>query len=167
MPQSNNAVHLKSPLQKLPANKGGYYFLEVPSEIVQEFSKGKASRLVCNLDDAVALNCGLNHLGNGNYFIIIATRHIKTLKKTPGDIIKATIKESNDSLGVAVPEVLEALLSQDEDLNKIYNQMSDGKKRSLIFLIKNIKNIDLQVQKTISFLNAVKQNRSPYKRTSS
>jgi uncharacterized protein YdeI (YjbR/CyaY-like superfamily) len=59
------------------------------------------------------------------------------------------------------------LLSQDEDLNKIYNQMSDGKKRSLIFLIKNIKNIDLQVQKTISFLNAVKQNRSPYKRTSS
>lgn len=57
-----------------------------------------------------------------------------------------------------MPEVLEVLLSQDSDLNKVYDTLSDGKKRGLIYSVKKIKNIDMQVQKIIDFLNEADQN---------
>lgn len=52
-----------------------------------------------------------------------------------------------------MPEVLEALLTQDDDLKSIFDKITDGKKRSLIYTILKIKDIDKQVQTSIEFLN--------------
>ncbi len=159
-------VQCQQPLSKLPANRGGYYYLTVDASVAHGFSRQQKTRLQCVLDNAVTLACGLNLLGDGNYFIIVATRHVKALKKKEGDQVALRITEDENPLGVAVPEALEALLEQDEDLNAIYSAMTDGKKRSLIFLIKDLKDIDKQVQKAVQFLTAVKQKKPLYKRNS-
>ncbi|MEL6593345.1 MAG: YdeI/OmpD-associated family protein, partial [Bacteroidota bacterium] len=56
--------------------------------------------------------------------------------------------------GVAVPEVLDVLLQQDPEAKQIYDQITDGKKRSLIYTIMKIKDIDKQIQTTLDFLQA-------------
>ena len=144
--------HLQQPLRQLEKRKGGYYYLEVAADLVNQYEKKRSTRLICTIDDAVSYSCGLNHLGDGNFFIIIATKHLKKLGKELGDEITAEISEDPNPLGVEIPEVLQVLLAQDEYARKIFDQITDGKKRSLIYATRSIKDIDLQVQKIMSIL---------------
>ncbi|WP_298424607.1 YdeI/OmpD-associated family protein [uncultured Kordia sp.] len=131
---------------------GSYYHLEVVAEIVNQLEKKHKTRLICTIDDTVSLNCGLNHLGNGNYYIMVAKRYIKALDKDEHDMVSYTLKEDPNPLGVEIPEVLEAFLAQDEDGKSIFDQLTDGRKRTLIFSILRIKNFDKQVQTIQNFL---------------
>lgn len=142
---------LRQPIRKLEKRKGGYYYFEIDAKIVDSFAKKRSTRLVCTLEDSISYSCGLNHLGNGNFFIIVATKYIQGLKKDLGDETSFEIKEDPNPLGVEIPEVLKVLLSQDEQANSIFQALSDGKKRSLIYTIKPIKDIDKQVQRSLAF----------------
>lgn len=163
--QSPIVFQLLQPLQKLEAGRGGYYFFTVPAEVVEQLPGGRKTRLLCKIGQQLVLHCGLNPLGNGDSFIIVATRHVTALRIKAGAEVQFSIEEDTEPLGVEMPEVLQALLEQDEDLNRIFTGMTDGKKRSLIFLVQKIKDVDKQVQKATRFLTDVGNHRSPYKRS--
>jgi hypothetical protein len=57
-------------------------------------------------------------------------------------------------LGVEVPEVLKALRAQDEVVERIWNKLSDGRKRTICHSTMRIKNIDLQVERALEFFEA-------------
>ena len=69
-----------------------------------------------------------------------------------GEEIEFILEEDPNPLGVEEPEVLTVLLEQDPMAKEQYDQFTDGKKRSLIFSLQKTKNIDLQVQKILQFL---------------
>jgi len=143
-------------INQLEKRKGGYYYLFIDAQIVNAFERKKATRIICKLDDTVSFRCGFNHLGDGNFYIIIAKRYIDKLKKGLGDRVKFQIEEDPDQLGVEMPEVLEVLLEQDSDAKEIFSQLTDGKKRSLIYSIAKSRNIDKQVQNILDFLQREK-----------
>lgn len=138
---------------QLEKRKGGYYYLRLDADVVNAFPQQRATRLVCTLDGKLFFSCGLNHLGDGNFFIIMASRYLKLLGKTEGDTVLFVLAEDPNPLGVAVPEVLEALLVQDEAANELYQQLTDGKKRNLIHSLNKLKDIDKQVLTALAFLN--------------
>ncbi|RIV21604.1 DUF1905 domain-containing protein [Fibrisoma montanum] len=147
---------LEQPIRQLDKRQGGYYHLVITPEVVNQFEKQRATRLVCVLDQTVSFSCGLNHLGDGNFYIIVATQQLKKLGKNVGDPVVFEIYEDPNPLGVDVPDVLQVLLDQDDDARHRYDALTDGKKRSLIYSIKGIRDIDRQVQKILSFLNEQK-----------
>ncbi len=144
---------LQQKIQKLPPRQGAYNYLMIDGELVKQWPKQRATRLVVGIDDVVEYSCGLNHLGDGNFFIIVANKWMKKLQKEVGDTVSFTIIEDPNPLGVEVPEVLTVLLSQDEEAKVIYDQITDGKKRSLIYSFNKIKNVDRQVEIIVDFLN--------------
>lgn len=151
---------------QLEKRKGGYYYLRLDAGVVEAFPHQRASRLVCTLDGRLSFSCGLNHLGDGNFFIILAARHLKTLGKTEGDRVSFALAEDPNPLGVAVPEVLEALLAQDEAANERYQQLTDGKKRNLIHTLNKLKDIDKQVHTALGYLNQpMRQQRATTSKT--
>lgn len=140
------------PLRQLEKRKGGYYYLSLDADTVNQYEKKKAVRLRCNIDDTIEYSCGLNHMGDGSFFIIVATKILRQLDKELGDQVTFRIFEDPNPLGVEVPEVLEVFLDQDEVAAAIYDQLTDGKKRSLIYTIRPTKNIDKQIEKIQAFL---------------
>ncbi|MEL7119272.1 MAG: DUF1905 domain-containing protein [Bacteroidota bacterium] len=138
-------------IQQLEPRRGSYYYLVIDKDLVNQFDQKRKTRLKCKLNENLTFSCGLNHLGDGNFFIILAKAKLKTLGKALGDEITFSIYEDPNPLGVEVPEVLSVLLEQDENIKQKYEQLTDGKKRSLIFSIIKIKNIDLQVDKIVGF----------------
>lgn len=145
----------QQPIRQLEKRKGGYYYLIIPAEEVQQLSRQRATRLIVDIDQKVQLRCGLNHLGDGNFFVIIASRYLKQLQKNLGDTVHFEVSEDPNPLGVDMPEVLSVLLEQDQDAKATFEQLTDGKKRSLIFSIQKIKDVDRQVKKAMDFLEAV------------
>ena len=61
--------------------------------------------------------------------------------------------EDSNPLGVDIPEVLESLIEQDNDLKEKFEKLTLGKKGNIIHQMNKIKNIDLQIKKTIELIN--------------
>ena len=138
---------------QLEKRKGGYFFLKIEAEIINQFENKRQTRFLCTLQKSVTFQCGLNHLGDGNFFIILSTKNLQTVNKKLGDNIHYELNEDPNPLGVEMPEVLEAILEQDESIKAIFDILTLGKKRNVIHQINKIKNIDKQVQKTIKLIN--------------
>ena len=144
-------------LRQLEKRKGGYYYLKLDSGIINNFSKKRATRMICTLDDQVSYRCGLNHLGDGNFYVIVAGKYLEELNKELGEEVNYRIDEDPDQLGVDIPEVLTVFLEQDSDSKAISNKLTDGKKRSLIYSFVKLKDIDKQVRNIIDFLAKERQ----------
>ncbi|MEM6718883.1 MAG: YdeI/OmpD-associated family protein [Bacteroidota bacterium] len=144
-------------IQQLEKRKGGYFYLKLDADIINQFAKKRATRMICTIDDKVSYRCGLNHLGDGNFYIIIKADYLRQLHKELGDEIIYRIDEDPDQLGVEMPEVLTVFLAQDAEAKVIFDSLTDGKKRSLIYSFVKIKDIDKQVKTIITFLAKEKQ----------
>ena len=140
-------------IKQLEKRKGGYYYLEIDSGIVDQFPKKRQTRLICTIERDLSFQCGLNHLGDGNFFIILSRKNLESIGRNLGDRIHFHLKEDPNPLGVEIPEVLEALLEQDHQLKELFDLLSDGKKRNIIHQIIRIKDIDKQITRSIDLIN--------------
>lgn len=147
--------HYKSEqtIAQLEKRKGGYFFLKIDAEIVSKFKNKRQTRFLCTIEEKLTFQCGLNHLGDGNFFIILSTKNLQIVGKTLGETIQYELNEDPSPLGVEMPEVLEAILEQDEAIKAIFEALTLGKKRNVIYQINKIKDIDKQVQKAIRIIN--------------
>lgn len=145
---------------QLDKMRGGYYFIKLNTEKVNQFPLKNKTRLICTLEKQLSFACGLNHLGNGNYFIILAGKNLAALGKNLNDKLYFEIIQDPNPLGVEIPEVLTAVLNQDNDLKEVFDNLTDGKKRNIIFNIIKIKNIDLQISKIPTLIMASKLPRA-------
>lgn len=139
-------------IQQLEKRKGGYFYLTLPAETVNGFPHQRNTRLLCTLDQQLTFQCGLNHLGDGNFFIIISGKNLKTIHKKLDDVVAFELREDPNPLGVDMPEVLTVLLEQDEEINALYQKLSLGKKRHVIHSIKNLKDMDKQINNAINII---------------
>ncbi|MEM6788976.1 MAG: DUF1905 domain-containing protein [Myxococcota bacterium] len=145
-------TRFQAPLGQLEKRKGGYFFLPLDADTVDGLSRGKATRLIVTIDGEVTISCGLNHMGDGSFFIIVATRYLRALGKRVGDLVDFVVEEDPNPLGVEVPEVLVELLAQDEEAQAHYERLTDGRKRTLIHTLARIRDVDRQVHTALEFL---------------
>ncbi len=140
-------------IKQLEKRKGGYFYLKIDSDIIDKFSRKRATKMVCKIDNKVSYRCGLNHLGDGNFYVIVAGKYLKKLNKELGEEVDFLIEEDPDQLGVEIPEVLTVFLDQDQESKATYDKLTDGKKRSLIYSFNKIKDIDKQVKIIMDFID--------------
>ncbi|MCU0322345.1 MAG: YdeI/OmpD-associated family protein [Chitinophagaceae bacterium] len=137
---------------QLEKRKGGYFFLKIDAQIVDQFKNKRQTRFLCTLEKSLTFQCGLNHLGDGNFFIILSSKNLQTVDKKLGDKIHYELSEDPNPLGVEIPEVLEVILEQDETVKATFDSLTLGKKRNIIHQINKIKDVDKQIQKAIKLI---------------
>ena len=149
-------------IQQLEKRRGGYFYLKILATVVDQFANKRKTRFLCTLDGKLTYQCGLNHFGDGNFFIIISGKNIRSIGKSLGDKVSFELREDPNPLGVEMPEVLEVLLSQDEQLNSKFQKLSLGNKRHVIHSIIKIKDIDLQIAKAVESIEVHSLPKSRY-----
>ncbi|MBS4065140.1 MAG: DUF1905 domain-containing protein [Chitinophagaceae bacterium] len=143
----------KQTIRQLEKRKGGYFYLKIDADLVDRYPNKRHTRLICKLDNKLSFQCGLNHLGDGNFFIILSGKNLETISKTLGDTIQFELREDPNPLGVNMPEVLEILLEQEPHLKVKFEDLTLGKRRNLVHQMNKIKDIDKQIKKTIELIN--------------
>jgi hypothetical protein len=143
----------EQPIGQLEKRKGGYFFLTINAAVVNQFENKRHTRLICTLDKKLSFQCGLNHLGDGNYFIILSTKNLETIGKSLGDLVQYEIAVDPNPLGVDMPEVLQSVLDQDDALKSKFTKLSLGKQRNIIHQMNKIKDIDCQISKSIELIS--------------
>lgn len=148
-------IKLESTIQKLDQRRGGYCYFPINKQLIMQYEKNSKTRFICTIDDSYTFSCGLNHLGEGNYFVMLTKDRMNNIGKSVGDSIAIQLVEDTSKLGIEIPEVLEILLEQDPRLNAKFAQFTPGKQRSIIFQMNKIKDLNKQVAKTIELIDTV------------
>lgn len=147
-------TRLNTSLQKFDPKLFGYYF-PIPAEIAKKFIDGQHRRVICQVNNKLIMQCALMPYSDG-YFIMINQNHVKKLGLRLNNEVTLELKKDHSEYGLEVPETFQMLLEQDSEGREYFDQLTPGKKRSLIYLVGKVKNIDSQLNKALAIMDHLK-----------
>ena len=134
---------------------GGH--VSVPEEVSEYFLKKKIKRVICILNENHEFHCALMSQGGGRYFININGDVRKKLKLEIGSEVNVELKKDESKYGMPVPEEFEELLKIDDELDRVFHQLTPGKQRSLLHIIGKPKTSETRLNKAIVVSEYLKQ----------
>lgn len=140
-------------IEMLDPIRGGYRCILFEKRVVDSFPQGRKTRVILDIDNVLELQCGLQGYGDGRYFSMIGKSRLDGYPLDLGQAVSVIVYQDPNPLGVEIPEVLEALLEQDEIAKRVWDKLTDGRKRTLCHTLYRVKNIDKQVDKALDFLD--------------
>jgi hypothetical protein len=145
-------------LQKSTNKLWGCHFV-VQNNIVQQFDEVNSRRVVCSLNDEVEYQTALLPYGDGTFVVRVNKPTQKKFGWKIGDEVNVQLRKDESKYGLAMPGEFEELLRQDEDGNRLFQSLTDGKKRTLLYFIGSKKNPDARIHHAVTVINHLKANR--------
>jgi bifunctional DNA-binding transcriptional regulator/antitoxin component of YhaV-PrlF toxin-antitoxin module len=146
-----------SAIGRFNSNLWAYHFL-VPKQKVSSLIDKNNKRVVCTLNSVHTFQCALMPHGDGDYFINVNKSIRDKLDLKEGDKVSIELESDTSEFGLPMPEELSELLKMDDEGNAIFNQLTKGKQRTLLYLIAKPKNVDLRIRRALCVVNHLKEN---------
>ncbi|UII75452.1 YdeI/OmpD-associated family protein [Flagellimonas sp. HMM57] len=140
-------------------NMDGMYLIAIPMEIAKPFveNKHKRVRVVASFEDrSIEIYAALLKRKNA-YFMMFGKKNQKALGIFPNDYFQLQLFEDTSKYGVAVPEEFDAVMLSDYDAYNIFEGLTDGKKRGIIYMITRYKNSQTKIDKTLLLCENLKR----------
>lgn len=141
------------------------YYIPVTKEQGDPFVDGDNRRILCSINGNEPYQCALMHM-DGGFYILVNNQIRNKLGLKEGDKISVSIEKDHSEFGHEVPESFEALLEQDEEGRKYFESLTKGNQRSLIYVVKKVKNVDSQIAKGLAMMQHLRESKGllDYKR---
>ncbi|MGI9546281.1 MAG: YdeI/OmpD-associated family protein [Flavobacteriaceae bacterium] len=94
---------------------------------------------------------------NQQFVISFGKRYQKQLGVFPNDYFQLQLMEDSSKYGVDMPEELAAVLSADDEAHRVFHLLTEGKIRSLIYMISRYKNSQTRIDKSIILTDNLKR----------
>lgn len=147
-------MKIKAEIQRFPGS-AAFYYLHIKHEDAEKLGAKHLTRLVCTIGE-YSFPCALMGLGQGDFYIMLS----KNLRKQAGlgdeGWVQAHIKLDESEFGVEPCEELVEVLAQDEQGYKLFEQLSAGKKRSIIFAVARMKSTEARINKSLKLIEMLK-----------
>ena len=156
--ESENIIYFKTIIHN--SDKGRY--IEVPPIYAEMFkSEDKSRRVVCTLGD-VEFPCAIMPLGTG-WMIMVNKDRQKKLGFTEGMLVEVGLRQDNSQYGMPFPEELQEVLAQDDIAQSYFEALTAGKKRSLMHLVNNVKNVDTRIERALMIAQRLRETKGVVK----
>jgi hypothetical protein len=136
-----------------------YFFITVPSHTAALFIEGTRRRVICTLNATETFQAGLMPLKKGDCFITVNKTLRDSLKLKIGQQVDVMLEKDTSEFGLPVPEEFTELMAQDEEGSVLFMKLTDGKKRTLLYLIGKPKGIDARIRIGMIVLEHLKRNK--------
>jgi len=138
----------------------GIHMLEIPADIAASFwDKGLKRVLVKAVfeERSLQFHAALNRWKDGTYSIMFSKDKQKELGIFTNDYFQLQLFEDTSKYGVEVPEEFEAVLLSDYMAHEIFEGLTPGKKRGIIYKILRYKNSQTRIDKSILMCENLKR----------
>ncbi len=135
------------------------YLIEIPSETAIPFYEAghKRVQLIAKHDEnTLKIHAALNKR-HAQFFIMFGKKNQKELGIEKEDSFEIQLIEDSSKYGVEMPEELDAVLLSDFDAYQIFESLSDGKKRSIIYMIRRFKASQTRIDKALLLTENLKR----------
>ncbi len=138
-------------------NKMGMLAVNLDDTLVKPFIKSGTNRVIATINNTNAIHCALRKNKEGEFYITIGAKMCKELNIKNGSLIDITLKKDTSELQFEIPIEFEEVLKQDADAKKILDNLTDGNKRSIIYLITLVKSSEKRIEKSLHIAEKLKQ----------
>ncbi|MDY8137365.1 YdeI/OmpD-associated family protein [Aquimarina sp. 2201CG5-10] len=131
----------------------------VPDNIAESFLQKGYKRVIVQItfeNKVVNFHAALQKF-HGNYHITFNKENQKKLGVFDNDYFNVQLSEDTSKYGVEMPEEFEAVLLSDYEAFEIFEALTAGKKRSLIYYILKIKNSQTRIDKALIITENLKR----------
>jgi len=138
---------------------GKYYSLLLPEEIVLPFVENKMKRVKVKAsfrEKEISFHAAIQKR-HEHYYMMFGKRYQKELGVYPNDYFQLQLFEDTSKYGVEMPEELDAVLLSDYDAYEIFESLTDGTKRGVIYTIIRYKNVQTRIDKALLLCENLKR----------
>lgn len=135
-----------------------YYAIGVPSEIAISFIDGDNRRVLCTVEDKITFHAALMHNGQGGYFINLNKERRSKLGLIIGQKISVKLEKDHSEFGYPMSEEFKEVLDQDDDARFVFESLTKGKQRSLIYWVDNVKSSEIKIRRALVLMNHLTSN---------
>lgn len=128
-----------------------YLGLHVPAKAVKDLiSDAKDRRFICRLETGHEWHCALMPKGDGDFYINVSKEiRRKNGLEDNGEDIVIQLKKDDSEYGMPVPEELVELWAMDQEGWNFFEQLTPGKKRSLLYQVGKPKSSETRIKKAV------------------
>ncbi len=134
----------------------------IPDDVYQEMillSPNK--RIICTLNNVMTFHCGILPKKTFHY-IMLNKERIKSLNLKINDEVSVEIFPDKSEFGFEICEELQEVLFSDPDGNSLFEKLTSGKKRSVIYLISKTKNLQIRIEKSFVAIEHLKRHKGKF-----
>lgn len=138
----------------------GTHSIIIPNSIAEPFYKAGHKRVKVKAtfkEQSITIYAALKRSKDKVFSIMFGKSNQKAIGIFPSDYFKLQFFEDNTKYGVEMPEELEAVLLTDFEAYTIFENLTDGKKRSIIYIILRIKSPQTRVDKALIIMENLKR----------
>lgn len=134
------------------------FHIKVPKPIAMHYLEQGDKRVVATLNNRLTFQCAIMPAGDGVYFINLNKKIRDQLQIKEGRKISVELKKDSSEYGLPFPEELKELLDQDKEGNKLFHELTPGKQRNIIYVVSQVKSLDLRIHRSLVILDHLKRN---------
>lgn len=136
--------------------EGGMHYIEVDKEWIAQSTGSQEKRVLCKMNDQIEFHCAVLKSKEVGHFINIGPAVCKPLNLKEGSVVQATFLPDHSEYKFEMPEELLAVLSTDEEAEQVFQSLSDGNKRGLMYLVTQVKSVDKRIGRALKIAAGLK-----------
>lgn len=133
----------------------GKFFLNIDTPTAKKLLAKGNKRFICCLEGH-QFHCALLLNKEKGYYVYLDTNWVRKNKLKTGMSIKATFKKDDTKHQFIVPEEWIEVLNTDEQAAAVFNQLSPGNQRSLLYLLNQPKSSDKKIERALKIAAKLK-----------
>ncbi len=134
----------------------GMHYIMLDKKTVVDFTKNGNKRVICKINGQVEFHCAIMPKKEGGHFINIGSTICKKLKIKEGSKVTATFSIDKSEYQFEMPEELREVLSTDTDADIIFQSLTEGNRRGLIYLVTQVKSSDKRIERALRIVERLK-----------
>ncbi len=134
----------------------GMHFIMLDPKTVATLTSNHNTRAICKLNGEVEFHCALMPKKEGGHFINVGSAICKKLKIKAGFKISATFRIDETEYQYVMPEELQAVLDTDPEADKIFQSLTPGNQRGLIYLVQQVKTSENKIERALKIADRIK-----------
>lgn len=135
----------------------GMHYVQILNDSALELVNSGHKRVIADINKSIKLHCSIMRSNKVGYFIYLGSKVLAELKLKESDIVAIDFQKDNSEYQFEYPEEFQEVLNTDGDAMQIFNTLTDGHKRSLIYLITRVKSVDKRIERSLKIAEYIKQ----------
>lgn len=125
--------------------------LLVPDYIALNLKEKGLHRFICQVK-AESWSCSVLQ-SNGIFFIMLNQKRIKAFDLKDNEPIEVTLTEDKSIYGMDIPTTLSSMFNESPEAFNLFEKLSPGKQRTLIYLVAKVKSENSQQKKSKAIMH--------------
>ncbi len=132
------------------------HYFTVAEAVVAAIRIHGNTRAVCTLNGVESFHCALMPKKEGGFFVNVGSEICKKLGVSAGSEIEATFEMDTSENQFEVPAEWTAVLESDVEASRIFETLTAGNKRSLLYLVAQVKSPEKRIERSLKIAEKIK-----------